>query len=310
MTPLRPLLLAFALPILLAPAALAQANGTVTGQANASGVRNLIWQPNQPQQGSPMFFTLELDSAARRVSATWLGKPVRFFPSGKPRIWYALAGVDLGVKPGNYDLRVDALLATGRAAHEVKSIPVAAASFRTGTANVAEQYVKPNALETKVIRGDKLLLKRAFEHFTPRPLWSGDFIKPVDADSTPSFGETRLLNGEVTEPHHLGTDFPIKTGSPVHVSNSGIVVLARKLYLEGDCIVVDHGDRFFTVYLHLSKIEVHFGQHLRKGERIGLSGDTGRVTGPNLHMGAQWDGAWLDPVQLLSLTFPNLRSTE
>lgn len=295
--------------VLSASIAMGQATGTVDGQPNAPGVRNLYWQPDQPQQGSPLFFTLELDSPARRVTATWIDKPVRFFKSDKPGIWYALAGADLGVKPGNYDIRVEVLMAGGRVAHEVKTIAIAAANFGSGTANVAEQYVKPNALQEKIIRRDEVLKRRAFAHFTPRPLWSGDFIKPVDAPSTPSFGETRRLNGEITEAHHLGTDFPIKEGSPVRVSNSGIVVLATHLYMEGNCIFVDHGDRFFTVYLHLSKIDVHYGEHLRKGQLIGLSGATGRVTGPHLHMGAEWSGAWVDPVQLLKLTLPDLGAT-
>jgi len=69
---------------------------------------------------------------------------------------------------------------------------------------------------------------------------------------------------------------------------------------------VDHGQRFFTIYMHLSKVEVKPGDKLRKGERLGLSGQTGRVTGPHLHMGVRWNGAYLDPTKLLVLTLPKL----
>lgn len=209
-------------------------------------------------------------------------------------------------QPGDLELRVNALLRTGRLAHETKTASIGPANFGTGTANVAEQYVAPNPDQQKQIARDELLKKRAFARNTPRPLWSGDFVKPVEGDSTPSFGETRLLNEEKTS-RHMGTDFPVKEGSTVRAANAGTVVLARELFYEGNCVIVDHGERFFTVYMHLAKIEVHAGERLRKGAVLGISGDTGRVTGPHMHLGAQWDGIYVDPVALLALTLPDLR---
>jgi len=78
------------------------------------------------------------------------------------------------------------------------------------------------------------------------------------------------------------------------------------LFYEGNCVIVDHGQRFFTIYMHLSKIDVKAGAKLRKGERLGRSGQTGRVTGPHLHMGVRWNGAYLDPTKLMRLTLPKL----
>ena len=72
-------------------------------------------------------------------------------------------------------------------------------------------------------------------------------------------------------------------------------------------MIVDHGQRFFTIYMHLSKIEVEAGNKLEKGERLGLSGQTGRVTGPHLHMGVRWNGTYLDPTKLLGLTLAEAR---
>jgi murein DD-endopeptidase MepM/ murein hydrolase activator NlpD len=56
--------------------------------------------------------------------------------------------------------------------------------------------------------------------------------------------------------------------------------------------------------MHFSKIEVHVGDRVTKGQRLGLSGATGRVTGPHLHLSARWQGAWVDPVVLLRLKLP------
>jgi len=142
-------------------------------------------------------------------------------------------------------------------------------------------------------------------HFIPVPLWSGNFVTPVDAKPTDSFGMSRVLNEELSSTHR-GTDFPLKEGEPVVVSNSGRVVLAQELFYEGNCVVVDHGLRLFTIYMHLSKIQVKAGDKLRKGERLGVSGQTGRVTGPHLHMGVRWNGAYLDPTKLMGLTLPEL----
>lgn len=285
----------------------AQEHGESAGKAGAA-IRNVFWQPDQLQQGSPILFQVELSGAATRVSGTWTGRRLTFFRGEKPRIWYALAGADVEIQPGNYDLNVTAVLRSGHVARATKSVEVQAANFGTGSVDVPEQYVEPDAAQQRQIAADDVLKKRAFAHVTPRILWSGDFVKPVEGESTPSFGETRLLNEERTS-RHLGTDFPVKEGTTVRVSNAGTVVLARELFYEGNCVIVDHGDRFFTVYMHLAKIQVHMGERLRKGAVLGISGDTGRVTGPHLHMGVRWSGAWLDPVALLGMTLPDVEHT-
>ena len=166
----------------------------------------------------------------------------------------------------------------------------------------------PTAAEQKQIAGDDLLKKRAYGRSAPRMLWSGDFAKPVPAASTPSFGESRILNEEKTS-LHTGTDYPAKEGTPVLAANSGTVVLTRDLFYEGNTVIVDHGEGLFTVYLHLSRTDVKEGDKVKKGDRLGLSGASGRVTGPHLHFAARWQGIWLDPVQMLALTLPKTPGT-
>jgi murein DD-endopeptidase MepM/ murein hydrolase activator NlpD len=270
---------------------------------SAPGIKNVFWQPNELKQGSVAFFTVEVDRVPARVTATWIGKRLDFFKSDNPKIWYALAGDDLETQPGTYDLNVTAVLPGGRAVRSVKQVEVGAADFKTGSLDVPENYVEPDAEGKREIARDEVLKNRAYAHFTPRPLWSGNFIKPVDGPATPTFGESRILNEERSSTHR-GTDFPVKEGTPVTVSNSGTVVLSQALFYEGNCVIVDHGDRLFTIYMHLSRMDVKDGDKLTKGQKIGLSGASGRVTGPHMHMGVRWDGAYLDPVQLLALTLP------
>ncbi len=251
-----------------------------------------------------MFLTVELERPATRVTGNFVNKPITFFRDTKDaKTWHALAGVDLFADPGQYGLDVTATLAGGRIARHTEQVTVAPGDFKTGDINVPENYVNPTDTEQKQIAEDEVLKKRAYAHTAEHPLWSGDFIKPVNAPSTPSFGESRILNEEKTS-LHTGTDFPVPENTPVVASNSGTVVLVHDLFYEGNTVIIDHGLGVFTVYLHMSRIDVHQGDKLEKGAKLGLSGASGRVTGPHVHLGVRWNGVWVDPVQLLSLTLP------
>ena len=85
------------------------------------------------------------------------------------------------------------------------------------------------------------------------------------------------------------------TGSPVAALNAGTVLLARPLYFEGNCVVLDHGQGLLTLYLHLSEIKVHDGDKVTQGQLLGLVGGTGRATGPHLHVAVRWQGVYMIP---------------
>ena len=80
------------------------------------------------------------------------------------------------------------------------------------------------------------------------------------------------------------------------------------LFYEGNCVILDHGQQFMTLYMHLSRLDVSEGEKVEKGQQIGLSGATGRATGPHLHMAVRWQDAYLDPQQLWALPLPKLTS--
>jgi murein DD-endopeptidase MepM/ murein hydrolase activator NlpD len=91
----------------------------------------------------------------------------------------------------------------------------------------------------------------------------------------------------------------------VSAINSGTVILARFLYFEGNCVVIDHGQGLLTLYLHLSEFRAKEGDRVAKGQPIGLSGGTGRATGPHLHLAVRWQGIYLNPAGLLALRVAN-----
>lgn len=278
---------------------------TSSGQPLPAAFRNVFWQPNEMAQGSVTFFTIEMTKPASRVTGRFLGKELSFFQGEKPMVWYALAGVDLETKPGSYDLSVTAVVPGKGLVHAAKKIDVAEGHFKEGSVTVPEDFVHPDVEGRRMIAADIVAKGRAYAHAMAAPQWSGNFIKPVDAPSTPSFGMTRTLNEEATS-QHRGTDFPAPANSLVRASNSGTVVLAREMFYEGNCVIVDHGQHFFTIYMHLSKMDVQAGEVVKKGDRLGLSGATGRVTGPHLHMGVRWNGSYVDPTKLLALTLPEV----
>jgi murein DD-endopeptidase MepM/ murein hydrolase activator NlpD len=99
---------------------------------------------------------------------------------------------------------------------------------------------------------------------------------------------------------HSGADYALPSGTPLMTVADGTVVLAADLFFAGNAVFIDHGDGLVSMYFHLSELKVHPGQKIKKGESIGLSGATGRITGPHLHLGLRWHGARIDPAQLFA----------
>jgi murein DD-endopeptidase MepM/ murein hydrolase activator NlpD len=186
-----------------------------------------------------------------------------------------------------------------------RTVEIHPARYRTGSLTVEPQFVEPGPEALKQIAAENDLKAKVFAASAAQPLWTGDFRRPVVARATASFGTRRLFNGKLASVHK-GMDFRAAPGTPVHAGNSGVVVLARPLYYEGNCVVIDHGLGLFTLSMHLSRIDVHEGQQVATGERLGLSGATGRVTGPHLHWAVRWQGAYLDPAKLLRMNLTGL----
>ena len=191
----------------------------------------------------------------------------------------------------------------GRVFHQTRPVTVRAAKYKTSRLTVPQKYVTPDPETLKRIEAEKEIKKTTFAHMIPTPEWSGDFVAPVSSQVSETFGTSRTFNGKLASVHR-GEDFRAPMGTPVHASNAGEVVLARELYYEGNCVVIDHGLGFMTLYMHFSKFAVKEGDQVEKGQVIGLSGGTGRVTGPHLHMSVRWSGEYLDPAKLLALKLP------
>jgi murein DD-endopeptidase MepM/ murein hydrolase activator NlpD len=130
------------------------------------------------------------------------------------------------------------------------------------------------------------------------------FDLPVGKPANPfpkgegNFGACRTFNGQPRD-RHTGQDYPVGEGKSVFSAGNGRVVLAANLFYSGNAVFIDHGNGLITEYFHLKSYTVKPDQTVTKGQKIGLVGETGRVTGPHLHFGVRWHGACINPGYLL-----------
>jgi hypothetical protein len=261
------------------------------------------------EAGSPELIRVEAPNADK-VEGEWFGHKVLFFHAAANKsVWYALAGVDVEapIAPSNLKILANVRDATGEPHTQDLSlnVPVRPGHYTTGSLSVAPKFVEPGPEDKAEIDAAVKAKEKAFAHSADKRLWSGNFAAPVRAASTASFGTRRMFNGKLAS-IHKGTDFRAASGTPVLAGNSGTVILAQPLYYEGNCVMIDHGLGLISISMHLSRIDVKPGQQVTKGQPVGLSGATGRVTGPHLHWAIRWQGVMIDPVKLLKLNLDGL----
>jgi murein DD-endopeptidase MepM/ murein hydrolase activator NlpD len=273
---------------------LAFASAAVSAQSPA-----VTFTPAVVLAGAPELIRVSVPDASS-IDGEWLGRKLEFFRGSGPSAWFALAGVDVDVPAGSSTLELTIHDAKGGSRALNRAIRIHPAHYRTSALTVAPQFVQPGPDALKQIAADQVLTQKAYASSASMPLWKGNFRAPVIAPQTERFGTRRIFNGTLAS-NHKGLDFRAAPGTPVRASNSGVVVLAGPLYYAGNSVFIDHGMGLFTLSMHLSKITVREGQHVVRGQKLGLSGATGRVTGPHLHWAVRWQGAYLDPAKLLQL---------
>jgi murein DD-endopeptidase MepM/ murein hydrolase activator NlpD len=233
---------------------------------------------------------VEVRGGSVAPEGTLAARPLRFWRT--PDGWRALAPLPIETAPGP------------AAAAIVAGVPLSATlevvepGFRTTTLSVSPRFVEPPPKAKRRIAADRKAFAAAFDQPFRPPLFQGPFGWPRAAGTTGRFGDRRTFNGTQASVHY-GLDIDGALGAEVTASNDGEVVLARDCYMSGNSVVVWHGAGVYTVYFHLSRMEVRSGQAVKRGDRIGLVGATGRATGPHLHWSVKVDGLYVDPESLL-----------
>ncbi|MFN9572703.1 MAG: M23 family metallopeptidase [Betaproteobacteria bacterium] len=134
----------------------------------------------------------------------------------------------------------------------------------------------------------------------PPMLWRGAFVQLSNSKVEANFADERTYtwNGEpIDTAYHLGYDLSVTKAYPVEAANAGTVVFAGDLGIYGGTVIIDHGLGLFTLYSHLSAIEVQVGATLAKKQILGKTGQTGLAAGDHLHYGVYLSGVAVLPVE-------------
>ena len=263
----------------------------------------LTVEPEHLVPGTPLRVTIAVPPTAE-VGGSFLGRDLVFLPrpGGDGRI--AFAGVDLDRSPGAYVLSVEVVEADGSSTAHAIDLTVESKEYPTERLTVEPQYVEPPLPVQERITREAGLLKSIWARASNERLFDGRVFRPLGGVEGRNFGRRRLFNSQPRSPHS-GTDLSAPAGTPVAAAATGIVVLSKNLYFSGNLVVLDHGGDVYTLYAHLSEIDVAEGERVRAGQIVGKVGATGRVTGPHLHWGARIGEARVEPRVLLELlTFP------
>ena len=307
------LLLTMMAAAILPPDVSAQGSGTVAKKGGGPAFTKcgkgvtLSVSSSRVSQGSLVLAEVRSGGPLASVKGNWTGREVGFWEvapagsGGKLDRWRGLVGMDLEKEAGVYDLTVYVTRKDGDAVGCGARVTVVVGRYPTERLKVENQFVEPDPEQADRAKKESARLRAIYETVTPDRLWKGPFRLPLDGVKTGgNFGRRRVLNGQARSPH-AGVDFPSPTGTPVHATQAGQVVLAEPLFFSGNTVIIDHGLGIYTFYGHLSEIGATSGEAIEAGAVLGKVGATGRVTGPHLHWGLSVNRARVNAMQLTTI---------
>ena len=210
--------------------------------------------------------------------------------------WQAVVGLPLALKPGAHEL---AVLESDK--------PERTVPFRVGSREYDKQYVTlanrrqvdPEPEDLRRIAREQERLSHAFSTYSDFEPDGLTFDLPAEGRVSGVFGSRRFFNKEPRQPHS-GLDIAAPEGTPIAAPAAGTVIETGDFFFNGLSVLLDHGQGVITMYNHLSRVDVVKGARVARGERIGLVGKTGRVTGPHLHWTVSLNNARVDPTLFLT----------
>jgi murein DD-endopeptidase MepM/ murein hydrolase activator NlpD len=248
-------------------------------------------------QGKAIRLSLADEPGIQKVEIQWQEQTIPYIRSGAQ--WTTVLGIDLDVKPGDHtaELRI-----TRSGNVELRSVPISvkAGQYPVQRLTVADEFVALSPENTERALRETKELEEIFTRVSDNALWREPFVVPIPGGTGKNFGSRRVFNGESRNPH-AGADLRATTGTLIRSSNKGRIVLAKNLFFSGNTVIVDHGLGIYTLYAHLSRIDVKNDATVERSQILGRAGATGRVTGPHLHWGARVQNARVDPFSLINL---------
>ena len=224
----------------------------------------------------------------------WLGEqPV--WVSADHGQWVAVVGLALDLAPGAHNLRVD----DGELQRQVE--------FDVRPKNYPAQHIRlKDSSKVTLSPADEARavaeiaeIQKLKRHWRDEDADDLQFIQPAAGRLASRFGLRRFFNGEARAPHS-GLDVAIGRGTPVKATARGTVLAVDDYFFNGKTVFVDHGNGLISMVCHLDRIDVQAGDPVSQGQRVGLSGMTGRASGPHLHWSMVLNGVMVDPALFIS----------
>lgn len=178
--------------------------------------------------------------------------------------------------------------------------------YKAEQLKVDPKRIKLSAKNQKRADEEQLVLNKIYSSSERKFLFKTPFEEPLKSVVTSVYGTKRVYNKQ-KKGQHLGTDYRAAIGDKVPAANDGKIVYAGDLFYTGYTVIIDHGMDIFTVYGHLSKTLLEAGHMVKRGEVIGLSGNTGRTSGPHLHWGVKVQGQYINGISLITETTTHLK---
>lgn len=235
--------------------------------------------------------------------ARWSGNCARC--SFGKQAWAAVGGtcyypVDMEKKPGVYTVSrrtTGGKLESGKLTVELKECE------REDIANfVKTEYIDVSAADLARHKKESAVVRPLLAFSSTEVPAAFDLPLTKAAKQLPkgndNFGTCRTFNGQARD-RHTGTDYPVGGGQSILSVADGTIMLAVGHFYSGNSVYINHGNGLISEYFHLKGIEVKEKEMVKKGQKIGLVGETGRSTGPHLHLGIRWHGARINPTLLL-----------
>lgn len=224
------------------------------------------------------------------VALTLDGRPVGLAPGGRFLIGFARDAAPVATligRTGDGRLLRQQLAITPRS-WQIESIPS------------LPQSSTPDPDYEKLRQSELARIAAARATRTDAEGWPQRFAWPATGRISGIYGSQRILGGVPRNPHY-GVDIARPAGTPVAAPADGVVVLAGppRFSLEGNLLIIDHGMGLSSAFLHLSRIDVKEGDHVRQGQLVGAIGMTGRATGPHLHWAMNLGDVRIDPALLV-----------
>lgn len=241
---------------------------------------------------------VELVGDVNYTAATVDGKEFFVYPHPKKSgSFYTIIPMDYYAKESNSTILMS-YFKDGVRQQDSLMLEVTACPYKTEVLSVDSSRVVLSEENQKRADEEKVQAAAIYATISPVNYMVSKFNYPLDSVITSAYGNARTYNG-ILQSYHGGTDFRAANGTVLTACNDGAVVLVGDRFYSGGTVILDHGRGIYSTYFHMSEFGVKVGDVVKKGDKLGLSGSSGRVTGPHLHFGMVVSGVQVDPLHFI-----------